>query len=235
MIDVVYIKGTKSPNNDEELKFSLRSLKCVKDLGRVFITGECPIFIDRSKVIFTQEKDIGCKMINHWWKVTQTILKTDISENFVLMYDDIFFMKEVSLRDYPAYNRGLLKDHTTGTLLYRQNLFDTDKWLKENGYNTLDYELHIPFIYNRTKFLKLKPIMEKYIKKPKALAVRSLYGNINNLPSPYRKDLKLREKDCNIGDNECFSTSDNTFKNVYELLKSKYSEGCKYEYSMVFR
>lgn len=93
MIDVLYIKGKQSNNYDSELKYSLRSLDvCVSDIGRVFITGECPNFVDKSKVVFTPENDIGCPMINHWWKVSQTIKQTDISDNFALMYDDIFFV-----------------------------------------------------------------------------------------------------------------------------------------------
>ena len=89
MIDILYIKGAKSPNNDDELRYSLRSLKFVRDKGRVFITGNRPDFVQN--IIHIPCDDIGCRMINHWWKVTQTILQTDISDDFVLMYDDIFF------------------------------------------------------------------------------------------------------------------------------------------------
>lgn len=231
MIDVLYIKGSVSPNNDEELRYSLRSLSCVKDLGRVFITGECPNFV--KNVIHTPEKDIGCRMINHWWKVHQTILKTDISEDFVLMYDDIFFTKEITLSDYPAYNRGILGTHNTGTPLYRKNLQEAWQWLYDKGHARKDFELHCPIIYNRKNFLSLENIYKNYIKKETAPAVRSIYGNLFIKESPFREDLKLREKESNIGDKECFSTSDSSFKYVLSWLKQQYPEPCKYENSIL--
>ena len=86
MVDILYIYK-HSKNNGEELKYSLRSLeKYVSNYGKIFITGDCPDFIDKSKVIHTPAQDIGYPMVNHWWKVRETIKKTNISNNFVLMY-----------------------------------------------------------------------------------------------------------------------------------------------------
>ena len=232
MIDILYIKGVKSPNEDKELLYSLRSLsKNVQDSGRVFVTGKCPSFV--KNVIHTPVDDIGCKMINHWWKVTQTILQTDISDNFVLMYDDIFFTKETSLEDYPFYNRGNLGENSTGTPLYRKNLQEAWKWLYERGYTRLDFELHIPCIYNREKFLKLRKFYEPYIDKSIAPAVRSMYANINKVPTEYREDVKIRNKFDSIGGYECFSTADDTFKYVLPMLEQQFPERCKYENSVL--
>lgn len=234
MIDVLYIKGIESPNKDLEILYSLRSLeKCVKDVGRVFVTGKRPSFV--TNVIHTPADDIGCRMINHWWKVTQTILNTDISDDFILMYDDIFFTREITLSDYPPYNRGELMDHNTGTSAYRRNLEESRKWLSDRGYTTLDFELHIPMIYNREKFLKLKEFYESYIKRDIAPAVRSMYGNINKVSTKYREDLKLRGKDNNIGNYECFSTSDESFKYLLDFLKENFTERSKYENSLLPR
>lgn len=230
MIDVVYIKGVQSYNKDKELRYSLRSLSKIKDLGRVFITGECPSFV--KNVIHTPAKDIGCKMINHWWKITQTILQTDISDNFVLMYDDIFFTKELFIGQYPAYNRGELNQHNTGTPLYRKNLEEAERLLVEKGYNTKNFELHIPIIYNKEKFLQLQDIYERYKDKKIAPAVRSMYGNLFIKDSPYREDLQLNVKNVNIN-KECFSTSDSTFKYALNYLEKEYPEECKYENSIL--
>lgn len=230
MIDILYIKGVKSVNADEEIKYSLRSLKYVKDKGRVFITGNRPDFVQN--IIHTPCDDIGCKMINHWWKVTQTILNTDISDNFVLMYDDIFFIKNVELSNYPFYNMGKLSEHTTGTPQYRKNLDEARMWLSKNGYDTIDFELHIPCIYNREKFIKLREIYEKYIDKPVAPAPRSMYGNIFNESTEKRQDLKIRNKSDTIGNVDCFSTSDEMFKHVLPMLKELLPEKCEYENSV---
>lgn len=233
MIDILYIKGVESPSKDEELRFSLRSLKCVKDVGRVFITGKCPSFV--KNVIFTPCDDIGCKTINHWWKVTQTILQTDISDDFVLMYDDIFFTNDVNLSDYPFYNRGRIEDHKTGTAAYRENLKEAQRVLEKMKMPTLDYTLHIPCIYNRDRFLEMKPLYMKYIHSPVAPSVRCMYGNLFDVKTEFREDIKIRTSKDSTGDNECFSTADDTFKCVLPLLKEKFPEECKYENSILFR
>ena len=232
MVDILYIKGRESPNKDLELLYSLRSLKHVKDLGRVFVTGKRPHFVQN--VIHTPCDDIGCKTINHWWKVTQTILNTDIGDNFVLMYDDIFFLKDVYLENYPYYNRGQLSEHNTGTQAYMDNLREAQKVLKRLGKPTLDYTLHIPCIYNRENFLKLREIYEPYISKSAAPSVRCIYGNLFVGDSPYREDLKLRTKSDKLRDEDCFSISDEMFVNVKGLLDERFGEKCKYENSLLY-
>lgn len=232
-MDILYIKGKPSPNNDDELRYSLRSLRYVTDVGRVFITGNRPSFV--TNVIHTPCDDIGCRTINHWWKVTQTILQTDISDDFVLMYDDIFFTKEISLSDYPFYNRGEIKDHTTGTPAYIENLKEAQRVLRNMNKPILDFTLHTPCIYNREKFLELRGIYEPYMNKSIAPSVRCMYGNIHNVKTEYREDLKLRGRENNIGDKECFSTSDESFKLIREYLQNEFPERCKYENSILPR
>lgn len=217
MIDVLYIKGKTSINNDLEIKYSLRSLEqYVMDYGRIFITGECPDFIDQKKVVFTPADDIGTPMTNHWWKVFKTIQMTDISDYFVLMYDDIFFTTVTKLATYPPYQRGFLGEQHTGSARYRACLEETKKWLESKGLPWYDFELHIPFIYNRDKFMKMGA--------NEGRAVRSTYGNMFLEPpmhSPYRTDIKIRATDEHPSDlpsmYDCFSVSDSAFK--YEVKK----------------
>lgn len=216
-IDILYIKGKKSENDDLEIKYSLRSLeRYVMDYGRIFITGECPEYIDQKKVVFTPADDIGTPMTNHWWKVLKTIQMTDISDYFVLMYDDIFFTTVTKLSRYIPYQRGMLGEQHTGSAAYRNCLEETKKWLEKNGLPTYDYELHIPFIYNRENFMKMG--------STEGRAVRSTYGNMF-FPrpewAPYRSDVKIRATDESPNDlpsmYDCFSVSDSAFK--YEVKK----------------
>lgn len=217
MIDILYIIATNpSKNFDVELKCSLRTVhKYVKDVGRIYITGRCPDFINKDKVIFTPARDIGCPMINHWWKIKQTIARTDIGENFALMYDDIFFKKPVTLSEYKHYQQGKLMDNTYGGPAYRESIENTIKWLEERKFNTYDYELHIPFVYNRENFLSLEPIFSELKKDEHAMAVRSVYANMFNLETPYKHDVKIRKAfdtiDKQVMKQECLSTTDNTF------------------------
>ncbi|MBO7736059.1 MAG: hypothetical protein J6S67_26045 [Methanobrevibacter sp.] len=234
MIDVLYIKGPCSQNYDEEMKYSLRSLeKYVSDYGRVFITGDRPLFVNKDKVVHTLEQDIGVPTINHWWKVRQTIKNTDISQRFVLMYDDIFFVKPTKLENYPAYHKGKLEDKTFEGF-YRKSCGMAYYWLNEHGYETKDYELHIPFVYDRDKFLELDKIFDKIKDKQDGMVVRSIYGNMFESDSPLRKDIKIRKSDVGveqvIGDADCFSVSDWVFcNNVHPWLKAHFKERSIFE------
>jgi hypothetical protein len=236
LIDVLYIiKDTPSRNYDKELLYSLRSLeRCCNDFNRVFITGRCPNFINKKNVVFLEEHDLLCPMLSHWWKVSQTIKKTDISDDFVLMYDDIFFTKPTKLENYPFFYRGTLSEVNEGSNTYQKSLQNARKWLEERQFPYLDYELHIPCVYNRQKFLELDDIFEKIKHTTPAMAVRSVYANMFEHDQPYRKDIKLRlSTDCvewRIGDADCFSVSDWVFEcNTLEWLKQHYPERSKYE------
>lgn len=235
MTDVLYIKGKESLNHDLEMKYSLRSLeRYVDGVDRVFITGECPDYVDRTKVVYTPEEDIGCPMVNHWWKVTQTIKKTDISDNFLLMYDDIFFLDLVNASTYRTFFRGFLSQNKVGGGEYQQALKNTAVWLKKNGIAEIDFEEHAPIIYNREKFLTLEEIFEPLKKDNFGLAVRSIYGNKFVKCPIYRPDLKIREATERVEDipnwYDCFSVSDRAFScHVQPWLESNYKHKGKYE------
>lgn len=236
MVDILYIYK-HSKNNGEELRYSLRSLeKYVSDYGRIFITGDCPDFIDKSKVIYTPARDIGYPMVNHWWKVRETIKKTDISNDFVLMYDDIFFVKPTKLEGYLNYAKGMLGQSLEGGWHYKVWMQNTFEWLSVRGYMACDYELHIPFTYNREKFLQMDPIFKPISEVNMStgqLAVRSVYGNLflGNNP-PYRKDIKLRKKEdkLDLEDADCFSIGDDVFDGyISEMLKQDLPSKSKWE------
>lgn len=236
MIDILYIIGEPSINKDQELKYSLRSLeKYVSDFNRIFITGKCPDFIDKSKVIFTPEKDIGMSTVNHWWKVNQTITQTDISEDFVLMYDDIFFIKPTKLENYPFYQKGYLGESTEGGKLYCQTLRNALEWLIRKRLPFVDYEVHTPFIYNKKNFLKLYDIFKAVADlnlRYGQLVPRSIYGNLFiKEEQPLIKDVKIRSKDEEIPTHlDCFSVSDLDFKyKTLEYLEQEFKNKSRWE------
>ena len=227
MIDILYIiKDTPSINGDLELLYSLRSLEQnVADFGRIYITGRCPDFIDKNKVIFTPCNDVETPMMSHWWKVQQTIDKTDISNDFVLMYDDIFFINHINLTGYPFYKRGELGEMKSGGEIYRQNLINTRNWLINEGLGVYyDYELHLPCIYNKIFFAALKDKFFPMLHTGQPISCRSVYGNMFKEYEPFALDVKLRNPEDDVpmfGD--CFSVSDQAFKyKTLDFLKTRY-------------
>ena len=233
-INVLYIVGNGSLFNNEELRYSLRSLdKFGQNVGRVFITGECPDFVDKSKVTFLPEMDIGRPMINHWWKVDQTFRKTDIGEKALLMYDDIFFCKPVDLSKYPWCWRGdLPEEKPEGE--YRLCLFNAYRWLFERNLPTYNYECHIPCIYEKEKFLSMEKDYEELKLYDSPMAVRSVYANQFARPEKRIEDLKIRAYVDNleklIADRDCFSIASDCYEGpVEEWLKKTFPEKSRWE------
>ena len=234
MIDVLYIYK-HSQNDDQELKYSLRSLeKYVGDYGRVFITGDIPEFIDQEKVIYTPAQDIGAPMTNHWHKVTETIKKTDIGNFFALVYDDVFFIKHTNLSCYPFYQRGKLGQDPNGGEHYRQTLLNAKYFLEQKGFPINDYELHVPCVYHRNSFLKIGKFFEERKGDCQSMAVRSVYGNMILMPEqPYRGDIKIRGeekvKDV-IGVADCFSVSEKAFQyDTLSFLEQEFPNKSRWE------
>ena len=239
MIDVVYIlKSSPSKNGDNEIRYSLRSLeKFCPDVARVFITGGIPSFVDRDKIIHTAADDIGVPAVNHWWKVRQTIEKTDISNDFILMNDDFFFVKQTELSKYPLYFRGELIKELDQNSIYKQMLYNTRLCVLNNGgYSFLDFSVHCPIRYNRKQFLKLNTIFEEVKTEKPAFSVRSVYGNLFALDEDriYRKDIKIRRSTEKVedvaGEADCFSVSDDVFEcDTLRWLKENLPKKSKWE------
>lgn len=233
-IDVLYIVGNGSLYGNEELRYSLRSLdKFGRNVGRVFITGECPKFVDQEKITFLPELDIGCPAINHWWKVHQTFSKTDIGDRALLMYDDIFFCKPVDCAKYPWRWRGLLPiEKPDGE--YRRSLYNSQVWLLKNGYPALNYCLHQPCIYEKDKFLSMEKDFEELKLSDVGMSPRSVYANRFCEKGEHMDDLKIRARVDNVDnllkDRDCFSIADDCFQGpVEEWLKKTFQERSKWE------
>ena len=233
-INVLYIVGNGSLYGDKELRYSLRSLdKFGQNVGRLFITGECPDFIDKEKITFLPELDIGCRSINHWWKVDQTFRKTDIGDRALLMYDDIFFCKPVDLSCYPWRWRGMLPEYPEKSQ-YRKMLFNTHEWLFKRSYPVFNYCMHQPCIYEKEKFLSMAETFNDLKLSDIGMSVRSLYGNMFAEKDEFQEDLKIRatvpDLEKLISDRDCFSIADDCFEGpVEEWLKKKVPEKSRWE------
>lgn len=233
-INVLYILGNGSLYGNNELRFSLRSLdKFGKNVGRVFITGDCPDFVDKEKITFLPELDIGKPMINHWWKVDQTFRKTDIGDRALLMYDDIFFCKPVNLAKYPWRWKELLPpDRQDGE--YRQCLYNATRWLQAHNCPCLNYENHIPCIYEKEKFLSMESDYNELKLYDSPMAVRSVYANRFGIDGEHQEDLKIMATVANleklIVDRDCFSIASDCYEGpVEEWLKKTFPERSRWE------
>lgn len=109
-MDILYIIGKGSQWNNNELKYSLRSIdKYCTCIDRVFIVGDKPKFIN-DNVIYTYCFDKfgpGYAHKNIYHKIKIAIQESGISDHFLISSDDHFYCKTTDFNNYPVYYRGL--------------------------------------------------------------------------------------------------------------------------------
>lgn len=180
-MDVVYILGNGSKWGDNEIKYSMRTLKNMKH-DKVHVIGKkCKWFSD--KVNHIPADDIyGHKQLNAQYKLKVACDSNNISDDFILMNDDFFILREYK-PEY--YYRSKMKDfeHPTKRGNYYTAYLST---LDLVGGDALEYEHHSPFVFNKKK---LKKILVKY---NKPLWIRTMYGNMYSVGGTQKEDVKAR-------------------------------------------
>lgn len=232
-MDLLYIVGGASKENNEELKYSLRTVeKFCKGVDRVFITGICPSFINREKIVFTKCDDPYNRNQNHFYKVYTTFMTTGISDNCLLMYDDIFFTEPVDVNKYHWFCCGNLPSKPKNA--YEKGLTNAYKWLSERGMPTLNFATHTPCVYNRLLFTGLFSIFNEIKDDSTGMSVRCIYGNqfADNFEK-IKEDVKIRTQrmdlDGAVHQTKCFSTGDFTYNVAKGWLTENFRWKGKYE------
>lgn len=169
-LDVVYV-FRPWPSDSIELRYSLRSLINIPHRN-VYIVGALPNWINKDKVIHIPATDEDENPYKNVIRKYITICNTEeISDNFILMNDDIYFLKPTAV--LPYYTQWTLKEYLNriqhkNTGKFYKNVEKVYKLFpKGNAFNT-----HTPIIYNKANLLKL---IDKY--KEESINIRSLYCN----------------------------------------------------------
>lgn len=113
-IDAVFVVGKGSEHGDEELRYALRSLECnCKFVRNVYICGECPAWVDVSKVCHLQWPDrfTHAKDANIIDKLRHACEMKGIAKNILFCSDDQFQTKGCLWDDFcPRYLRRYSSD-----------------------------------------------------------------------------------------------------------------------------
>jgi hypothetical protein len=228
-MDYVYICRT---GDNEELRYSLRSIEENAPEGRVWVVGGKP---DWYVGDFIEVPDIHTKFNNINNCIEAAINHPELSEDFVMMNDDFFVLSKVN--SFPTFYGGKLRDRKDEYSLialhspYTRLLIRTYNQLFDAGiYDPLDYDIHMPMVFNKEKLKSLMPI--PYL-------VRSIYGNMFSIGGTEVKDTKVygtpgyehRSHDVNDQSFPFVSTEDSSFEKLYEaVLKDKFNFKGIYEY-----
>jgi hypothetical protein len=162
-MDIVYILGIGSSWENNEIRFSLRSIeKNISDLGNVFVIGERPPWL--KNVFHIPAIDpYKTKWKNGAHKISIACREEKISEDFLLMNDDFFIVQKIKASDYPFYYDGMLSKVVKSTAHYIKN--------KKSSLHK--FAIHRPFPINKKKFLALPPMPYH----EEGFSVRDFYGN----------------------------------------------------------
>ncbi len=103
MIDILYPIGKGSVMNNDELRYSLRSVeKHLKNFRNVYIIGQKPDFL--KDVVHIPHEDIDrSKETNIYKKILRGCQDETISDQFLFMNDDHFFLEDIDAPTFPFF------------------------------------------------------------------------------------------------------------------------------------
>jgi hypothetical protein len=229
-MDFVYI--CKDGIN-EELRYSIRSVvESFPDSNIWVVGGKPPWYIGN----YINVKQVLTKYRNAIQNLNTICNSNEISEEFVLMNDDFYIIKNIS--SIKTYHGGLLLDKINlyqklnSNSNYTRKLSATYKKIKSLGIESpLDYELHVPMVMEKKK---LKQILENNDQ----FLWRSIYGNVFNIGGEQMEDVKVYSrgplvlKSYNIKKDEhiYLSSADNSFDMILNtILRKQFIQVTKYE------
>jgi hypothetical protein len=212
MIDIVYVLGSGSKWENNEIRYSLRSVeKYLQNYRNIYIVGERPDFLQN--IIHIPAEDLWHPSRNILEKILKACRTQEISSKFMFMNDDHFLLQETNAPTYPYYHSGELATdlvkYTPGNW-YKNYLQETIAALKEKNLTTANYDCHTPIIYHKKWFIEKLQAFD-FTKK---ILIKSAYANSWAHPSEYIKDCKIKgwksEQELNkmISGQHIFSTGD---------------------------
>lgn len=230
MIDIVYF--VKDEDENEELKYSLRSLKnfLPSEEKRVIFYGGCPKDL-KPDMHFKVWQHSGTKYGNVHSMYEELSQNLHINNEFYMFNDDFFVMKKIN--EWKPQHNGTLSEYikriekNCGASSYTLRLLMALSKMQGDGKEVLNYELHIPMKYNKKNLREL-------LKVNRGLnGVRSQYGNIfYSTISTNRKDVKIFSNTEDFTkSSDYLSTSDESWKDfpVGEYIRNKFKIPSKYE------
>ena len=197
-LDIVYVLGSGSRWENNELRYSLRSVaKYITDIGNVYIVGERPDWINTKHVkhVFAPDKPgLEWKEFNIMQKVVKACTLPMLSREFIFINDDHFLLSVIP--PLPFYyqqtlNASLAKRKVQDS--YYFSMQNTLRALEGRGYNTINFDIHAPIIYDKNLFTDAV-LSYDWLCCPGGYVVKSLYCNTLGITGTVDMDLKIKEK-----------------------------------------
>lgn len=222
--DIVYF--VKDTSKNEELRYSLRSLKNFPH-NKVYFYGGCPDGLNPD-VHISVIQDQPTKWANIFKMFKLACINPDITDNFWLFNDDFFIMKPVdcgpNFYEGDLYKRVVtLEDKHNGITPYSQQLRYTLQEMESMGCTTINYAVHTPMLINKENGCELCNIINGPM-------IRCVYGNYFKIGGVNHRDCKIDSKEKLYKDGNYLSTNDKSFSGkVGEQIRKYFPDKCQYE------
>jgi|APTNR8051073442_1049403.scaffolds.fasta_scaffold00075_22 hypothetical protein len=189
-MDLLYVLGPGSVWQDNELRYSLRSVEQYLPHDRVVIAGHLPPWL--VNVVHVDIPSYSADGIaNTWNKVLMCAVRGEVSGDFLLMNDD--FLATGPIAQVPSFSSGPVYDRLVARDMhgnYRAALNRSYDLLRSTGHPyPLAFETHHPLPMHAQHVLDMH---RRYPMRSSTYAWRTVYGNFTDAEPTITGDVKAR-------------------------------------------
>ncbi len=210
--------GKHSSSNWNALKYCLRAIGKYAPDYEVITIGEQHPF--KTKHVYRDEVNSGFYIQrNIFRKILAACMLEDVSNPFLLVYDDHILLNRYEQKYYQSGTLTLAGRHPTS------NYYHTIKNTLRIRENINDFDCHAPILIHKEKFASLAALDWNI---QYGYCIKSLYCSINSIEGEYHKDFKLRSGAIDINE-PLVSLSENVRPETIKYLDNLFSEKSKFE------
>lgn len=242
-MDILYVVGRGSDWNNNELRYSLRSIaKYGKHIGRVFLVGYKPDFVNDKVIHIPCEDPFPVKHNNILYKVLYAAQHSDIASHFLISSDDHYYVAPTDFDNLPVYYRREeipLKPSKREWHEYALSLHDTRGLLEEFGLSIYQTNPHCNTHFDMDVYRRHKNLFDIGFRFPEGAELNCIMGNLliregwKSAPfvdAKLNNTLSLAEIEERAKESGCISSKENVDTSLLvEYLHKKFPNKCKYE------
>lgn len=221
-MDIVYPLGTGSYANNNELRFSLRSIeKYLTGFGKVWIIGECPDWIQNVNHIPFPDEPLRPFDYNIMKKITRAIEEKELTDKFLFFNDDHFLNSPFVADDFPYYYSTTLEKYTEirGNDGYGRRAKATLKHLQAKNLPTKYFDVHAPIIYDKALFLSSVTNAVDWNDRT-GFIIKSMYANTLKIEG--EKDADNKVNSIPTAKLKLFSTMPRVKSSIFRYLQEQF-------------
>lgn len=185
--DIVIPLANMSKWQDNELRYTLRGIeKYLTGYGKIFIVGDERKWLQGVEYV-SCETEYTSKQKNIFDRILAACNDDRVSDAFIMFNDDHFLLQYTDVSELKYWKWSTLQAlgiKAGGT--YQRTVFNTAKKLAADGCTQHNFDIHVPIVYEKDKFITLAD--EDWSRD---YCIKSLYCNKFNIPGTDMPDLVL--------------------------------------------